>query len=365
MIGLALSGGGARAMAFHLGCLRALSDRGILDRIGVLSTISGGSVIGAYYAYTPEKSFQEFDADIRSFLRNGFQRSLVAKLANPVNLLRCGSNLFATKLEWLVSLATKHERYIHRYPSRTDLFQEVLRDQLFANLKMSAPTRNHMEIVIGACELRKGVAFRFGKERSGDWRHGEVVGSEIDVGFAVGASAAYPIMLPALDREWLFRKGINESYHRVLITDGGVYDNLGTQVLEPGRDSKVSLHTYPCEYLIVCNAGHGQEAGHGLPLGFSSRVARSFEVVHRRVQDAAMQRLYTLKSAGLIKGFIMPYLGQQDSGLGFKPAGFVPRDNVVGYPTDFAAMSEEWIERLVARGDLLTRMQLDEHLPFL
>lgn len=29
--GLALSGGGSRAVAFHLGCMRALNDRGILD----------------------------------------------------------------------------------------------------------------------------------------------------------------------------------------------------------------------------------------------------------------------------------------------------------------------------------------------
>jgi NTE family protein len=46
-IALALSGGGARAMAFHLGCLRALHDLGILDRVRVLLTVSGGSVIGA------------------------------------------------------------------------------------------------------------------------------------------------------------------------------------------------------------------------------------------------------------------------------------------------------------------------------
>ena len=39
-IALALSGGGARAMAFHLGCLRALHDLGILDRVRVLSTVS-------------------------------------------------------------------------------------------------------------------------------------------------------------------------------------------------------------------------------------------------------------------------------------------------------------------------------------
>ena len=54
MIGLALSGGGSRAIAFHLGSLRALNDIGLLEKINVISTISGGSVIGAYYAYYPE-----------------------------------------------------------------------------------------------------------------------------------------------------------------------------------------------------------------------------------------------------------------------------------------------------------------------
>jgi hypothetical protein len=33
MIGLALSGGGSRAIAFHLGCLRALQERGVLQKV--------------------------------------------------------------------------------------------------------------------------------------------------------------------------------------------------------------------------------------------------------------------------------------------------------------------------------------------
>ena len=59
-IGLALSGGGARAMAFHLGCLRALQDRGILEKVQVVSTVSGGSVIGAAWAYG-DSTFESFD----------------------------------------------------------------------------------------------------------------------------------------------------------------------------------------------------------------------------------------------------------------------------------------------------------------
>ena len=41
-IGLALSGGGSRAIAFHLGCLRALDDLGLRDSLQVISSVSGG-----------------------------------------------------------------------------------------------------------------------------------------------------------------------------------------------------------------------------------------------------------------------------------------------------------------------------------
>jgi predicted acylesterase/phospholipase RssA len=48
-IGLALSGGGFRASIFHLGVIRRLEELGIMGDIDVVSTVSGGSIIGAYY----------------------------------------------------------------------------------------------------------------------------------------------------------------------------------------------------------------------------------------------------------------------------------------------------------------------------
>jgi NTE family protein len=100
-----------------------------------------------------------------------------------------------------------------------------------------------------------------------------------------------------------------------------------------------------------------------VPFGFVPRVARSFEVVHRRVQDSAVHRLHHLKQSGMIKGFILPYLGQQDGILPFMPPSLVPRSDVIHYPTDFAAMSEEWIEKLSSRGEQLTRGLLPYYLP--
>ncbi len=47
-IGLALSGGGFRAALFHIGVLARLAERDLLRWVDVISTVSGGSIIGAY-----------------------------------------------------------------------------------------------------------------------------------------------------------------------------------------------------------------------------------------------------------------------------------------------------------------------------
>jgi NTE family protein len=362
MIGLALSGGGSRAIAFHLGCLRALHDTSLLDRVSVLSTISGGSVIGAYYAYTPQKSFNEFETDIRAFLQTGFQHALALELLKPWNLIPCLFSFTLAQIEEILAVVAKRPPRFRRRYSRTELLCKVLQRELFPGITMASPRRHDMDVVIGACELRTGSAFRFGNRRSGGWRHGEMVKPNVDVALAVTASAAYPIFLPALDRTWTFRRKGEDKEHRISLTDGGVYDNLGIQVLEPDRDPGFSLHCFPCEYLIACNAGHGQEEGEQIPMGFLTRVSKSFGVVHRRVQDSAMHRLHHLKEAGLIKGFALPYLGQQDDRLPWKPSSLVPRKDVMTYPTNFAPMPEEWIQKLSDRGEQLTRFLVSHYL---
>ncbi|MGR8931448.1 MAG: patatin-like phospholipase family protein [Gammaproteobacteria bacterium] len=48
-LGLALSGGGFRAALFHLGVLARMAELDLLRHVQVLSTVSGGSIIGAMY----------------------------------------------------------------------------------------------------------------------------------------------------------------------------------------------------------------------------------------------------------------------------------------------------------------------------
>ena len=64
-IGLALSGGGFRASIFHLGVIRRLEELGIMKDVDVISTVSGGSIIGAYYVCEMEKRLREHRDELK------------------------------------------------------------------------------------------------------------------------------------------------------------------------------------------------------------------------------------------------------------------------------------------------------------
>ena len=49
---IGLSGGGYRAMLFHTGALWRLHETGVLARIGIFSSVSGGSIANGWLALT-------------------------------------------------------------------------------------------------------------------------------------------------------------------------------------------------------------------------------------------------------------------------------------------------------------------------
>lgn len=361
MIALALSGGGSRAIAFHLGCLRALHDRGVLEKVSVISAVSGGSVIAGLYAYK-NASFEQFDSAVLGLLRGGLQRAALRHLLSPGLMMRVTlTNLISRPIAAGAELLG-YNPPLRRWASRTDALQRALAE-IFGDVQLSQVVKPNLDVVFNACEARTGSAFRFGNRKSGSWRWGEIEANLVSVAHAVSCSAAYPILLPAFDEEYTFLKDGSAVRRRVIITDGGVYDNLGVSCLEPDRDSRYDLHVYKPDYIVSCHAGQGQFSGKKIPYGFYSRTAASFESVFRKVQDATVKRLHTYGRQGSIKGFILPYLGQQDSALPIRPPDLVSREQVIEYPTDFAAMSESNISLLTKRGEQLTRILLAYYCP--
>ena len=375
-IGLALSGGGSRAIAFHLGCLRALNRLGLLDRVAVLSTVSGGSVIGAYFQahfYTQGGDFAAFEAKIRELLSHGLVVPMRRKLFSAlgirvvaafliIGIVALGVALIKTllKIVRLVmprSLSKHFERFeirspLHRFANRTTLLEAALDDLLFNRASLNdLPAQPNL--VINATELRTGSAFRFGTKESGTWRWGKLHRNDVSVAHAVSASAAYPLFLPAFDETLTFEKAGALKNNRVILTDGGIYDNLGLGCLWPDRSLEVSLNVIPVDTIICCSAGYGLRQDPPSQF-FFARMLSVFSTIFDRAQNASIHRLHEAQRTGQIKSFIFPYLGQLDRQLPNPPVDLVRREEAHSYPTDFNAMPAEWIERLSLRGEQLT-----------
>jgi len=71
-IGLCLSGGGYRAAGYHLGTMDYLDRVGLLDKVSMLSTVSGGTFIGTSYTISliENTSFCAYLNDAYAFLRD-------------------------------------------------------------------------------------------------------------------------------------------------------------------------------------------------------------------------------------------------------------------------------------------------------
>ncbi|MEZ4750945.1 MAG: patatin-like phospholipase family protein [Bdellovibrionota bacterium] len=368
-IGLCLSGGGSRAVAFHLGCLRAHHDLGYLDKVRVISSVSGGSVITGLYAYH-SGDFAAFEERTLSFLRKGIARDALCDwiLTGRIvlNLLNVLGVLIGHGVEFAVSVLNPGRKLrniclVRRPFSRTNSVLRVFEKRWFRGCKVSDPKRN-IETIVNACELQTTTAFRFGSREVRCWPYG-VVKEEVPLSEAITASAAYPALLPALDRTFSFSKHGQIQGRRVILTDGGVYENLGLTPLLPDRDPKFSYDSPECDIIIACDAGTGIPRGWGHHQWLVPRLTQCFNSVMRRTQSGSFALLHEFQKKGKLKAFILSYLGQNDERLPSRPADFVPQEAVVDYPTDFRAMSEDNISLLSKRGEQLTKTLISLYWP--
>lgn len=384
-IGLALSGGGSRAIAFHLGCLRAMHDRGLLSQVKVISSVSGGSVVNGMYSYSDD-DFDAFDARVCELLRRGLARSILREaVLSRVLFSSIGTNLIAGTSAVAAGLLSfgitgcrivgvdgeaiskgrkKFHAPLSRWTSVTSAFEQALKSRLFGETLIADKRRGDVQTVINACELRTGAAFRFGSGGSGCWRFGSLKENRVSLATAVAASAAYPILLPAIDRSFDFVDNAGkEGRKRVIITDGGIFDNLGVTCLEPGRSRAFSQQAFDLDYIICCDAGQGIYDDDVYPYYWPGRMIRSFEAVYRKANDGVRARMYEHVNSGRLKGFVLSYLGQIDTSLPYRPPDLVRRGEVYKYPTNFSPMAEADIKRLSSRGEQLTRMLIARYCP--
>jgi NTE family protein len=253
-IGLALSGGGFRAAAFHLGVFRRLRELDLLWKLDLLTCVSGGSIAGAFLAsrWGDDAALEALEHYLRT--SSIAVSSVIGGVLDP----------FASRLD---KLAATYER---------DLFGARTLGSLQAGPRL----------YLNATNLASGNMFFFvaggsGPAEMGEWELGTCPARDFRLSRAVAASSAFPPVFPPLRIDQEEYPAACVEY--VSLTDGGVYDNLGVNPLLRTRNA--------LDYVIVSDAGkpfemdlRPTEAGTGVLL-------ESVDILMEQVRGLQFKRL--------------------------------------------------------------------------
>ena len=364
-IGLALSGGGMRAAAFHLGCLRALNDRGLLDAVRTISGVSAGALVAALWAYA-DIEFDEFDDTLTSLTRRGLWKPIIRSWFAPRRLAGAMATTLTAGLSSAPNALGLNGGHRPRTTSTIHALERAIRAEI-TDAWIGDVARENLAVVITACELRTGSAFRFGSQESGTWRRGTIKHNQVRVATAVAASAAHPLAFPAYDLTDTFvpRDGSDERMERVILTDGGVYDNLGTSVFLPGRDPAISMNVHdPYDWIISCDTGRGIFDGSKRPYWLPGRVKQAVDIIHHKTQDTSRARLFDLDSQPhTVKGYLVAHLGMPERHLPAPIPNLVPPEFVTVIKTDLSALTAHEFDLLTRRGEQIMGALIARHGP--
>lgn len=218
---LCLSGGGYRAMLFHVGALWRLNELGYLRKLNRVSSVSGGSITAGVLGL--KWSRLAFDA-------SGVAQAFGAEIVTPIRSLADRTIDGGSIIGGILTPG-----------SIADKVTDAYRKHLFGQATLQDLPNDPPRFVINATSAQTGVLFRFSKPYIADYHVGMIRNPRVELAVAVAASSAFPPVLSPLTLEldsalWEPKttssspdthKGVFRS--AVVLTDGGVYDNLGLE----------------------------------------------------------------------------------------------------------------------------------------
>jgi predicted acylesterase/phospholipase RssA len=347
-MGLALSGGGLRASFFHLGVLARLAELDILRHVEVLSCVSGGSIVGAYYWLAlkarlsdPTKApmeradyvqlvddvirrFQKAaDCDIRRSQRLSKLSAVFGFLCGKKGALDSEQVASALDTHFYNPLSGRNQRlFLHDLP-----FTPADHDPFLCGSMHFDPAQHNWlrsnkvpELVLNATTLNTGHAWQFTTQRMGespwaihptadsiprmDWAEFDTTTSPkwcMELSRAVAASAAVPLISTPVD--------LGEPYEgvHVKLMDGGVHDNQGTVSLL-AQDCNIVLVSDACGQLLL------QEDDRGGVVGLLCHAKRVMDTLMERVRMTTFADLASREQTGTLQGFMFLHLKSGLSG---------------------------------------------------
>jgi len=301
--GLALSGGGYRAAGFHLGTLRKLHELGLLDRVDVLSTISGGSITGAalclskqsYAAFEQEmitalstKSVIGYTLRSWEFIRTVLLALVSIGLSVTISFTRFAPFAVAPIIV-LVYILIRYQFKL--FPAGSVI--ERAYDKFFFNEKKLSELCSRPLIAIGSTNLQTARHFTFSSNRMGDsvyaYQQPPILfkAHEFPIARAVMASSCVPFAFTpvSIDKQF-FADPAQAALIDPKLVDGGAYDNQGVHKLTEEHSE------YNCSIVCVSDAGNKLPFA-GLYNNTFTLLLRTVDVFMARIKNFQMvQNLY-------------------------------------------------------------------------
>ncbi|MFZ5959993.1 patatin-like phospholipase family protein [Pseudomonas knackmussii] len=321
-IGLALSGGGYRAAAFHLGVMQQLQALGLLDKLDLLSCVSGGSIAGASVALNWGR-------------------------ADKLDLLK---QFLSTKS---IAVSSVLGGVLDPFSSRILKLAESYDTHLYGKQKLSSLSGGP-RIYLNATNLATGNLFFFvaggGKPTEmGEHEMGVVAADSFPISQAVAASSAFPPVFPPLRLDAnVYAPAATTEY--VTLSDGGVYDNMGVNPVLRDRNA--------LDYVIVSDGGK--------PFAIDNRPTESGAIVLKEGLDIMMEQIRGLEFDRLQHRFLAgkgpkPMWFSIDSRIGEAQPGDAAFCSVIG--TNLAKLSAEEMTVLTRHGGALVKTRISLYAP--
>ncbi len=321
-LGLALSGGGFRAAAYHLGVFKKLDQLGLLGKLDLLSCVSGGSIAGGTLA------INWGSADALDTLENYLKTKSIA----VSSFLSGALDPFHTRLD---KLADTYDR------------------DLFSDRKLNA-LASGPRVYFNSTNISTGNMFFFvsggGKpEEMGEHELGVVPAPEFKISRAVAASSAFPPVFPPLRLDQAqYNAGSEVEY--VSLADGGVYDNMAI--------NPTLLERNDLDYLIVSDGGKPFEID-SRPTEYGAIVlTASIGIMMEQVRGLEFDRIKYQHKAGLGP---KPLWFSIDSIEGEAVSGDARYASSIG--TNLKALSDHEMEVLMRHGGALLESRIARYAP--
>lgn len=282
---LAFSGGGFRAAFFCLGAYRRLVELGVDEHVKTISSVSGGSITAAVIMRElvkgPFQNVDDFDAHVtkgmKDFGRAGFRNKVILDSFLPPR-----------KPLWPI---LPRARFSSLAPITLDkkLFNRILAEagrENITNMKLNELPEYPLW-VCNATNLHTLKRISFSRTKITDEVYGDSFEvSDISVAAAVAASAAFPLLFEPvrLDVKKRSFSKTEEPFSFFLLTDGGIYDNLGSEEFLAQADNEKSQ---PVPYMIFDASARRKH--------WTSKEKRWWGKRQLRVLDVSMDQVAELR----------------------------------------------------------------------